>query len=123
MKAANKALLMSALLFPGAGHYSLKKNIHFAILAGSAAICLYIIFSKLVEKAQLISEQLQSGEIAFDVEAISAELHSHAFSGDMQQINVAFAVLIFLWLFGIFDSYRLGIKKDKETKSLEQKSA
>jgi len=113
MKPSTKALLLSALVFPGAGHYSLKKNLPSAIIASSALLCLYIILSKLIDKAQLIAQQIQAGEIALDVEAISAELHSHAFSGDIKQINIAFSVLIFVWLFSIVDSYRLGRKKDK----------
>ena len=114
MKNSTKALLLSALVFPGAGHYSLKKHLHSAIIASSALLCLYIILSILIDKAQLIAKQIQSGEITLDVEAISAELHNHAFSGDIQQINIALAILIFIWLFSIIDSYRLGLKTDKK---------
>jgi len=121
MKSSNKALLLSVLVFPGAGHYSLKKYRHSAAIASAAIFCLYIVFSKLMEKAQVIAEKIQAGEIALDVNAISAELHNHAFSGDIQQINYALAVLIFVWIFGIFDSYRLGLKRDKENLVLEKK--
>ncbi|MGL1957449.1 MAG: hypothetical protein OCD00_09065 [Colwellia sp.] len=114
MKSSSKAALLSALVFPGAGHYSLKKTLHSTIIASTALLCLYIILSTLIEKAQTIAEKIQTGEIILDVEAISAELHSHAFSGDIQRINIALSVLIFVWLFSIFDSYRLGLKTDKE---------
>jgi len=121
MKSSSKALLLSALVFPGAGHYSLKKNRHSVVIASTAMLCLYIVFSKIIEKAQEIAEKIQTGEIAIDIEAISQELHSHAFSGDIQQINLALAVLIFIWLWAIFDSYRLGLKQDKVNAALKAK--
>lgn len=113
MKSSSKALLLSAFFFPGAGHYSLNKNVHSVIIASGSLFCLYIIFSKLIDKAQDIAEKIQAGEIAIDLEAISQELHSHAFSGEIQQINTALAVLIFIWVFAIIDSFRLGLKEDK----------
>jgi len=121
MKSSSKALLLSALVFPGAGHYSLKKNRHSAVIASSAILCLYVIFSKIISKAQEIAEKIQAGEIAVDIEAISQEIHSHAFSGDIQQINFALAALIFIWLFSIFDSYRLGLKQDRINNASKEK--
>lgn len=121
MKSSSKALLLSALVFPGVGHYSLNKNRHCAVIVSAAMVCLYIIFSKIISKAQEIAEKIQTGEIAIDIEAISQELHSHAFSGDIQQINFALAGLIFIWLFAIVDSYRLGLKQDKINAALTEK--
>ena len=113
MKSSTKALLLSALVFPGAGHYSLKHYRHFAVIATLALGSLYFVFSKLMEQAEIIANKIQSGEIPLEVQAISTALHSQTFSGEVQQINMAFYALIFIWLYSIFDSYRLGLKLDK----------
>ena len=113
MKSSMKASLLSALIFPGAGHYSLKKYKTSTFIFISAFVCLAIIFSKLMEKAKIITQKIQSGEIALDIEAISVLLQSQVFSGDIKQINLAVTAFFLIWLVGVVDSYRLGLAIDK----------
>jgi len=120
MKSSIKASLLSALIFPGVGHYSLKKYKTSTVIFISALVCLYITFSKLMEKAKIIAPKIQSGEIALDVGAISEVLKSQTFSGDIKQINFAVTALILIWLVGIVDSYRLGRIIDKKHATVKQ---
>lgn len=112
MKISTKALLLSALVCPGAGHYLLERKIEFIALLTSTIVCLYIMFTKLYSTAQEIALQIQSGDLAFDIQLISDKLHSDAFSGDISQINIAVVVLCITWVIGIIDSYRQGLKQD-----------
>jgi hypothetical protein len=100
MKKSNKAVLLSALVFPGAGHFLLKKHISGAILATASLAALYLIISNMLERAQQIADKILSGEVNLD-EAAIAELLSRQPSGGES------------WLTGIVDSYRCGRAQDK----------
>lgn len=110
MKKSLKAILLSALVFPGAGHFFLKKY-----LAGSILLCLflvpiYLIFSEVVTKTEAVIAQIQTGAIPLDVTAISDILTSTVNS---QALSIETNVLIIIWVIGIIDSYRLGRSEPK----------
>lgn len=107
MNKPTKAALLSALVFPGFGHYYLKKYIPAAMLAGAAFGGLYFLIAKTAEMALQISEKIQSGEVPLDVATIS-ELVSRQTTGTEAQLpNIAAAVLLVSWVIGIVDSYRV----------------
>ncbi len=58
-----KAALLSAFVFPGVGHFLLKKYIPGTVLAGTAFAGLYLLIAKTVETALQIAEKIQSGEV------------------------------------------------------------
>jgi len=103
-----KAVMLSAFVFPGAGHLYLKKYAPGIVLAGTAVVSLYIIVSRAVERAQEIADRILRGEVQLDF-AVIAELVSRQPAGtDTRLLNLAWAVLIISWLVGIADSYRIG---------------
>jgi hypothetical protein len=108
MNKATKAALLSALVFPGAGHFLLKKYLTGVVLGGASVAALYLLIVKAVEKALLISEKIQSGEVPLDVATITELVTQQATGADAQLINIATAVLCLSWLIGIVDSYRVG---------------
>jgi len=108
-----KAALLSAFVFPGAGHFLLKKHIHGAILAGTAVAVLYFLTTKTVEKALQITEKIQSGEVLLDATTIMELVSKQATGTEAQLINIATAALFISWLIGIVDSYRVGRIQDK----------
>jgi len=115
MNKSTKAVLLSALVFPGAGHFFLKKYISGAVLVGAALGSLYYLITKTVERALQISEKIQSGEVQLDVVGIS-ELVSKQISGtETQAQNIATAVLFISWLVGVIDSYRAGRVQNEDT--------
>ncbi len=114
MKKHTKAALLSTFIFPGVGHFLLKKHIQGALLAGTALVALYFLIAKSVEKTLLVFEKIQSGETALDAAAIT-ELVSNQTSGtETQLLRLATAALIISWLIGIADSYRVGRAQAKE---------
>jgi hypothetical protein len=108
-----KAALLSAFVFPGIGHFLLKKYIRGAVLAGAAFAGLYLLIARTVETALQIAGKIQSGEVQLDATTITELVSKQATDTEAQLLNIAAAVLIISWLIGIFDSYRVGRAQDK----------
>lgn len=103
-----KAVLFSAFVFPGGGHFYLKKHIQGTLLAVISLACLAVLLSTAMEKAQQISDKILAGEIPLDLGRISAEISSQVAAGGTQNADIATYVLLICWLVGIIDSYRIG---------------
>ncbi len=102
------AALLSALVFPGAGHYFLKKRIVGILLASVAFAALTIVIVEAVERTLQIVEKIQRGEVPLDIETIK-ELVAMQLSGSQAPlINIAALVFLISWVFGIVDSFRVG---------------
>ncbi len=108
MNKSTKAALLSAFVFPGVGHFFLKKYMAGMALAGAALVGLYWLVTQAVERAQQITAQIQSGEIPLDMATITELVSQQPTGTEAQQLNLATAVLIIAWLIGIVDSYRVG---------------
>lgn len=114
MKISTKAALISAFVLPGAGHFFLKKYISGAVLFGTALSSLYYLITIAVEKALLIVEKIQNGDVQLDALSIT-ELTSNQTTGtESQLVDIVTATLIICWLIGVIDSYRAGRVLDKK---------
>jgi|TARA_R110000850_G_scaffold50989_2_gene124449 TM2 domain-containing membrane protein YozV len=103
-----KAVLLSALVLPGCGHFSLKKPIQGCLLAFISTICIYILFSTTMQIAQDLSVQIQNGQIPLNLANLN-ELVSKEFNSDKAQgANASVFILSICWIIGIIDSYRIG---------------
>jgi hypothetical protein len=102
------AVMLSALVFPGAGHFFLKKYIPGTLLAGIALVSLYFIISEAVERAQEIADKILLGEVQLDVATIADLVSRQPAGTDAESLNLAWTVLIISWLIGIADTYRVG---------------
>ncbi|MBU2925495.1 hypothetical protein Q4506_06275 [Colwellia sp. 4_MG-2023] len=111
MKKSIKAALLSALIYPGAGHFFLKKSRVGVIFAGAFSIPLYFVISEIFAKAEKIVDQITRGEIALDPAAISVSLSNSMSGVEGQALDMNIYVLIIVWGIAIIDSYRLGITK------------
>ena len=105
-----KAVLLSALVFPGAGHALLKKYVASAVLAGVSFVALYYLVTKTVARAMQVVDKIQSGEISPDFVTITELVTKQSTGPDAQMQNVASMVILVCWLIGIVDSYRVGRK-------------
>ena len=108
MSKSLKAALLSALVFPGIGHFLLKKPVQGVLLSGVAIVCLYFLLTTAVEIAQQLSVKVQSGEIPMDVEKISEMVSQQLVGSDDQRINMPSLLLVICWLVGVVDSFRIG---------------
>lgn len=119
MKKSTKALLLSAFVCPGAGHLLLnKKHIGFALMAASF-LALFVITSKAVEKAKVISVQIANGEVPYDMEVIKDLIAKSQTPQEIQLINLMTLVFIFAWVIGVFDSYRTAKMQETSNSTFE----
>lgn len=112
MKKPLKAALFSALIFPGAGQLLLKKYLSAIYFAAFASVGLYLLFSKLFARVQVILEQVQSGEISADIAAIMAAVHQQTASAT-ESLSPALVILMVAWLVSVVEAYRVGAKNDR----------
>ena len=113
MKKSTKAVLLSAFVFPGFGHFVLKKYKHGIVLAGISFAGIYYLASKAVEKALQIAEKIQSGDIQLNAEVITELVSKQATGTEAQLLDVVTYAIIICWLIGIIGSYRAGCIRDK----------
>ncbi len=113
MSKSFKAALLSAFIYPGSGHFFLKKPVQGALLAGVATVCLCLLLVTTVEIAQQISDRILSGEIPMDIARITQEILKQLASSSIHQINITTSLIFISWLVSIIDSYRLGSLEDK----------
>ncbi|MDB2705300.1 hypothetical protein N9Y67_02035 [Pseudomonadota bacterium] len=118
MKKSLKAALLSALVFPGFGHFFLKKPIQGLLLAVLATLCLYFLLTSIYDLAQQLSLQIQQGQIAMDLGSINQALSQQALQRESSSMNMPSFWFFALWLIGIFDSYRIGTEQDKLDNSM-----
>jgi len=112
MSKSTKAVLLSAFLFPGSGHFYLKKPVQGTFLTGITVLCLYFLLVNIVSMAQEISDKIISGEIAADVVEISGAITKLISDSGIHQLNFLTIILLSCWIFGMLDSYRLGCKEE-----------
>jgi predicted small integral membrane protein len=122
MKKSTKAVLLSALVFPGLGHLSLKKYVPAAVLAGASFASIYYTITKSVENALQIVEKIQMDYSQPDVAAIIDSVSQQPVGSDAYLIDIATTVFVICWLFGIIDSYRAGRAQEKTDEALLNKS-
>ena len=114
MKMSKKAALLSGLVFPGLGHYVLKKYLVGVVLASTVCAGLYVLLAHTVERAQQIVDKIQSGEIAADAATIMEMATMQAESADASSVDIATAAIIVAWVIAIVDSYRVGRALDEK---------
>ena len=112
MKKTGQAVLLSALVFPGSGHFFLKRYIVGSLLASGALVATYFLVSGMINKALELANKIKSGEIQPDISVITELLSRQSVGGEFQLMNTAVNFLIIVWLVGIADSYRIARQQD-----------
>ena len=107
MQRSSKAMLLSGLVFPGAGHFYLKRWIEGVVLAGAAGCALYYIVSVAASTALDIVGQIETGVVRADPAVIS-ELVAQQLQGSAGATSLATIVLTVCWVTGIVGSYWQG---------------
>lgn len=108
MNRSTKAALLSALVFPGAGHFYLKKYLVGSILAAVFGTGLYYLSSTAFSSAVAISEKIQHSGAPLDLSAISELVSAQTAGVNDPLLRVLPYLLLICWLVGVIDSYRLG---------------
>jgi len=113
MKKSSKAALLSGLIFPGIGHIALKKYLRGSALMFFSLVALSVIITRIYQRALIIVDRINSGDIPVDTVAIADMVSNSTSSADSFTENFAVVVLGACWLIGIIDSYRLGVAQEK----------
>ena len=113
MDKSTKAVLLSALVLPGAGHVFLKKYIMAFILVGISICGVYYIMSIALSKATDIIYKIQLGEVQPDLISIMELVSKQSNITDTQSVNIATTSIIVCWVVGIVDSYRVARLQEK----------
>lgn len=117
MKRSTKAVLLSALVFPGSGHFYLKRWAEGILLSTVAAVALYLITSVVWQTAMEIAGQIQSGAIASDAHTISALVEERLLATD-GKTNLATIALGASWVLGIIGSFWQGRRTEAADEKL-----
>lgn len=115
MSRSTKAVLLSALIFPGAGHLYLKSYIRGSVLLLATLFSLWTIISNAIDQANKILNQMQTQGMAIDLTRIS-QLSTQATQNSNDIGNsLALLGLLICWLIAIIDSYRIGKRLSDST--------
>jgi len=115
MSRSTTAVVLSALVLPGAGHLYLKHAWRGITLIVLSLACLWIFVDRAMQQASTVLERLESEGGALDAGHLS-DLVTQTSNGSGSAVaTVATLVLAGCWVFGIADAYRLGKKKDGQT--------
>ena len=113
MKTSTTAGLLSAFVFPGAGHLYMKHFVTGIGLAGGAAWALYYMVSQLMSTALEIAQELQQRGENPDLDTLVKLVAEQSQAAHSTSISFASMALLVIWAVGIADAYRLGRLKDK----------
>ncbi|MCK8045881.1 hypothetical protein MSG37_13405 [Shewanella sp. 1CM18E] len=116
MKTSVKAVLLSALACPGAGHFYLKKPMIGSVFILSSFAALSYLIWHAYERAQLISQQILNGEIPLELNAIYSAVTQAPVGNEALYVNLATAGFVLAWAIAALDAYRLGKQVDERAK-------
>lgn len=122
MSKSMKAALFSALVFPGSGHLYLKRYVVGFLLVVVSVVALYVLVSTALEVAQVVSAEMLNGDIPLDTESISEEISRQEASKGSPLAAISSYLLLFCWLGGIVDSFRLGRLEDRRDQTREDEN-
>lgn len=113
MMRSSKAALLSGLVFPGVGHIALKQYARGSVLILSTLVATSVIVARVLQQALTIIDRINSGDIPAETDAIAEMVSNTANGADSFLETMAVIILSACWLFGIIDSYRLGLAQEK----------
>jgi hypothetical protein len=115
MHKATKAALMSALIFPGCGHFYLKSKLKGALFTLFSGGCLYVLITFAVKIANDISDKILSGDMPLDISSLMADISSQLNGSASETPHIASLLLLGCWGIAIIDSFIVGRKLSVST--------
>jgi len=114
MRKSLKGALLSGLVFPGYGQFVMKHYIRGIVLMLTCLTGLVVIGVKVRQQIFIVLEKIEYVDGAIDMnEIINAVNLAGTASGDVIY-RFASLLLLFCWIIGIIDAYRIGWRKDLE---------
>lgn len=107
MQRSTKAMLLSALVFPGAGQMFLGRYLRACVFL-VPALCAVVYFAgEVLEPVMAIALQVQNGTMALDPVAIEARLHQDGLVVS-PLVNVAALMMVVVWIGAAVDAWFAG---------------
>ena len=116
MRKSIKAALFSGLIFPGVGHFSLKRYQRGMLFFVPALLSLLLLFRNALDQAYSIADQIQQGNVPLDPDVIANLISAPPPEPVMLMLKIATWMIVICWVGGIVDSYYLGNKIDMADK-------
>lgn len=113
MRKTIKAVLLSALVLPGTGHFALKRYQRGLIFFVPALLSLALIVYYILSESFAIAEQIAQNQVPLDAAGISQMIMSHQTEPALFGATIATWVFTACWIIGTIDAYRLGRQADK----------
>ncbi|MFK5915430.1 MAG: hypothetical protein QM484_13745 [Woeseiaceae bacterium] len=114
MKQPIKAALLSALIFPGAGHIASGYKKKGWVIISATLIIFGLMVSELITKANKVVLQMQESGQAIDMEAITRVSQNLVQFSDNTFLNTLFILMMVFWVFVIIDAYRISYQQDNK---------
>ena len=116
MRKSIKAALLSGLVFPGVGHFSLNRYQRGLVFFAPTFFALIMLIRYSLNKAYTIADQISVGAIPLDTAVITNLISSPPEAAEMLRLQMATWIIILCWVISIVDSFRLGRILDQENK-------
>ncbi|HEV7816962.1 MAG TPA: DUF6677 family protein [Janthinobacterium sp.] len=107
MKRSIKAALLSALVFPGVGHFTLRRPARGCLFLLPAAIGAIYMFRQVMQRVDMVMGKIQDGTLALDPQALSEQI-SAAPGAEGPMMTAAAVVCVVCWAGSIIDSFLIG---------------
>ena len=109
-----KGALLSGLVYPGLGQVMLKYYKRGAVLMIAITVTLLAVLIKAVQQAFTILEKIESEGGEIDMSTILSTATQASTTSDSLIFKLLLWLVIFCWIIGVVDAYRIGRKKDIE---------
>ena len=120
MNNALKGALFSGLVFPGLGQIMLKHYKRGAVLMIAITAALLVILIKTAQQAVTILEKIESEGGSIDLSTILNTTTQASATSESLIFKLLLWLIIFSWVIGVVDAYRVGRKKDIEGRLVNQ---
>ena len=105
MNRAVNAALISALVFPGAGHLYLKRRARACLFLLPTLVAVMVLLNDAMEQAGAIAAQIMAGTMSADPVAMAARLEQQ---GGSTLATLAATVMVVCWIGAAVDAWMLG---------------
>ncbi len=102
----NLALLLSALVFPGSGHFVLGRKARGCLFLVPALVALVMVLRQIMARLDQVMAQIDSGALPLDVQLIVEKVDALA-ANDGPAMTVAMSVLVACWIGSLIDTWFL----------------
>ena len=116
MNNSSKGAFYSGLVFPGLGQIILKHYKRGAALMLTVSASILVILIKALQQAFVIMEKIELDGSEIDLSTISNAATQAVTTFESPIFKFLLLVIIFCWIFGIVDAYRIGSTKDLESR-------